>query len=206
MEAKQKQSTTSNFLQLAWQNTKAIEAVDVLMNVFHLGSPTFLIKEEKNDANNGLALWLQPAMNLIKNEYHKMFSRIEVRSSPGSSQIYLTLNVAPWLIDSSCVKKFEKLSHQMFLNLILNWIDQEVTIVCECLAEGLAIAALLQDFFLDKTTAEQIAPLWQAMVDDILAENNNLVTLCRHSQKYLKPERLFKFLPLTSHFYHRLAK
>lgn len=202
--------TPANFLQLVWRNAIAIEAVDVLFNVFHLGSPTFLVKNEtdtEGPSSSAFALWAGPVAALVSEKSKKIWTRVEVRSNELASNVYLTFPIPKTPASENTKQKFETLQHQMFSNFMLNWIDQEVTLVCESVAEGIALSALLRDFFMGNIEVGQIAALWREMSDDILAENANLSALGRrsHSQKHVKTERLLKFLPLTYHFYGRLC-
>lgn len=198
---------TNNFLQLAWNNPEAIEALDVLMNIFHLGSPTFLKQDDANETGSlGMAIWIHPLMNIMKDSKpNDSFKRIEIhsRSQCKGSFLYFTLNAKKWLNENEWIPKFEKLQQQSFPNLWLNWMEQQVTIIASSVCEGIALSALIQDFLRDKTPIEQISSIWEKMSNDIQAENNNLLSLSQ-SQKYLKPEKFLKFLPLTFHFYNRL--
>src|SRR5580704_17979395 len=127
--------TSCNILQLIWTNSTAIEAVDALVNVFHTGSPS-LLKDQPP-----VIFWLNPLLSLESEHPIRVFKRIEVSAEP-ATRIYLTLNVSPWLSTESWTEKFSTLQKQLFVNLVINWVDQEVTVICECLTEGLAICAL----------------------------------------------------------------
>lgn len=212
------QTQTANLLQLQWNNPQAIQSVDILMTILHAGSPSFLIKETKNQGKDGtlggFAMWLSPTLSLCKESSFipNLLKRIEVHGETGDTAetanpcVYFTFDPSYWVDEGKVAKHLEQLQREMFLNLIINWVDREVTVVSSSVTETLALSALLQDFFLDKITVQQISSVWDKLSPHITMENKNLTSLCRHyGQKFLKRDKLLKYIPLSYQFFERLV-
>lgn len=199
---------TGNVLQLEWKKREAIHAVDVLMNLMHIGSPQFLQTEER-DSKEGLAIWLKPRFVLGSHTAHEgLWKRIEVRSNPSTACLYITLGVETWWDKENftlCKKMLLEETESPFDNVIFNRMDREITLVGNSLTFLMGSAALLLDMAFYRTSGSEMGSLLDMMKPDLNVEDVNLGVLAKHAQKTIKEQRYFKYLPLTYSFFIRLC-